>query len=539
MKKCCRKKKLKSGFSRRQFLSMMGTAGAAYSLNNPLKIFFDGLADGLIASVQAQGILQPRNFICILFPGAPTRWVWDNYLQPNGSADGFIRNASVNNWITEDSYSADNTKVTYKSDRIDLPDGRVIHLPTLWTQDIPVVGGGRVKMTELLNNAMLMRGINMQVDIGHKFGPTRVPRPISSGPSISGNVADRARTPIQAVGTSVYNQNFGDPSIGAYKSNAGTGITLVRGINDPLGQIMSAFTNTDSQVIAKMPKYDSISPLVKSALDDLAIYAKSSKPGADALFKSRSNAEDMFKKSYGNLTDAFNQLYTKYRDLERRSGQMAMPNILPTVGTGTYSISSTNTFTGLASQFAVAEFLLKNGLSSTITMGGESPRVAGLSNNNDEHDQSDRQRSLICHSFQFRALASMIYELKRSLGPTLWEQTVVEVSAEFERSPTNDQSGSDHEPEANAVTVFSGAIQKPIFIGNIRVQGRGGVYTGTYGLAAPVKTDFASALVVTNEHAASTVSTIIGVESPVRSPSLVRETSSGFVSLAEDPKNVG
>ncbi len=542
MKQSCTHKgskpKKRKTVTRRQALSMMGTAGLFYALDNPLKVLFNGLTDGLIASAQAQSAAPTRNYVCILHSGAPTRWVWDGFLQPNGASDAFIRNGSVNNWLTENHYTGDNAKTTYRSELIDLGDGRSIYLPALWAATIPVVGGGSVPMKDLLNNTLMMRGIHMQFDIGHKFGPTLIPRPNRSGPSISGMVADRAPTPIQAVGTSYFNDNLCDPSTGAYQSLQGTGVTLVRGIQDPLNSLMSSFQNVDPKVLSQAPKRQSLDALINSALSDLAAYARTSKPGADVLFRTRAKAEELFRTGFGDLRTIYTELHNKYRELERRAAQEPVANILPPAGIAPYNIASNNIRTDLAGQFAVAEFLLKSGLSSTITMGGSSPSVAGLSNFNDEHDGFDRQKSLICHSFQFRALAAMLYEFRRSLGPALWEQTVVEVGAEFERAPQNTGLGSDHAPDANSVTVMSGAIKKPMFMGNINVVGRAEPYTGTFGIAAPTQTDFSSALLVTNEHVASTVSAIVGCESPVRAPSLVTVSDSGVTSLVEDPKNV-
>ena len=134
----------------------------------------------------------------------------------------------------------------------------------------------------------------------------------------------------------------------------------------------------------------------------------------------------------------------------------------------------------------------------------------------------------------------MLYEFRRALGPQLWEQTVVEVSAEYDRSPRDDQTGSDHAPDSNTVTLFSGAIKEPLFMGNIKVNARDSMTTkGTWGATAPARTDFANELIVTNEHVASSVAKLLGVESPSRKPSLIEVTSTGVVSLMEAPKNVG
>ncbi len=537
------KRKLQKSISRRQCLSMMGWAGMFYAISDPLKVLTGSIVDGLISKAQAQMAgLPPRNFVCVLFPGGPTRWVWDSILRPKGDASPFVANRSVNTKLTEDTYTGNAANCVYAVEPVTLSTGEVIYMPPIWNQNIPVVGGGWVPMRSMLDNSMIIRGVNMQVDAGHDVGPARVPRPNPNGPSLSGMVADASSTPIPAVATSYasWSHNYGDPKLGGYKSSNGTGITLVRGTADGLNKILSPFQNTDSAVLAHLSKLNSasVNNAMKAAIDELAAFAKSGKPGSDALFKARSKAEELFKRVFGDLKAEYNALSAKYAELESRCAKDPMARILPATGSGSYNINNGGG-TGLSGQFAVAEFLIRNGLSSTITIAGSnSAGVAGLSNSNDEHREQDRQKSLICHSFQFRATAAMINELKRALGPSLWEQTVVEVSAEYDRSPRNDIDGSDHAPGSNIMTIMSGAITKPVFIGNILVNSGTGDYLGTWGQGAPVQTDFGSGVRITNEHVASTVATLLNVESPMRAPSLIEIGSGGVQSLAEEMKNV-
>jgi hypothetical protein len=68
---------------------------------------------------------------------------------------------------------------------------------------------------------------------------------------------------------------------------------------------------------------------------------------------------------------------------------------------------------------------------------------------------------------------------------------VIHVASEFSRSARVDGSGSDHAFEGAVTSVWSGAIQKPIVLGNIRQNAsvstaRDPVYAGTWGGAAPV-----------------------------------------------------
>jgi hypothetical protein len=542
MKRSKKKENCQHCTSRRQFLAHLGVAGAYLGTLDPVRVLYQSLVDGLISKAQAaEGLTTPRNYVGIFFPGGPTRWIWDGFLTPNGN-DAFMRNRSVNNRLTVNSYSGDNSAAEHVSEAVNLPSGKVIHLPPLWNRDIPTVGGGWVAMNSLLSNALIMRGVHMQVDIGHLEGPARVPRPSVAGPSLSGLVADASTAPIPAIGLAPhdYSKNLSEPKLGGFKSERGTGVTLVTGLGrDALSKILDPFRNTDTNVQANATKLKQMQQsAIRAAMTELGSYAKSAKPGADSLYRSHDRALQLFERSFGDLQAQMTALTAKYTDLERRCAA-AIPNIIPATGTGAYNIALVPNTIGLASQFAVAEFLLKNGLSSSIVMTGPgSVSFAGLQNFNDEHDAPDRQASLICHSYQFRVLAALIHELRNALGPSLWTETVVHVSAEYDRSPRDDMGGSDHAPESNSMSLFSGAIKEPLFIGNIKVDGRpGGTYKGTWGAAAPVLTD-AGTRTITNEAAAASIASLLRVKPPVRSDSVISISDSGVHSLAEKPKNV-
>ena len=169
--------------------------------------------------------------------------------------------------------------------------------------------------------------------------------------------------------------------------------------------------------------------------------------------------------------------------------------------------------------------------------------VGGIVADNDEHNENDRQRAVIGHSFQFLILSAMIYELRRVLiQNNMWDQTLIHVSSEFSRSPRTDGTGSDHASNSNVMTMMSGAIKQPIFMGNIKTNPfPTTLNVGTYGVSAPVIADADKQIVITNNIAAATAAAILGVQNPVtQSSPLVNVNSSGIVTdkLVEDPKNI-
>ena len=81
-----REKKAECHHTRRQFLSLMGLGSLAIFSNDPMSIFIRALTDGLITKAQAQTAgVPPRNYVVAVHYGAPIRWVFDNFLRPQGA----------------------------------------------------------------------------------------------------------------------------------------------------------------------------------------------------------------------------------------------------------------------------------------------------------------------------------------------------------------------------------------------------------------------------------------------------------------------
>jgi hypothetical protein len=273
---------------------------------------------------------------------------------------------------------------------------------------------------------------------------------------------------------------------------------------------------------------------VNAAMDRLGAYAKSSMPGASVLYDSRSKAEMLFKTNLQLAIDDFNATYARYNDLAARCGER-IANIIPFDGRSG----------GLGAEgFAAAEVLLRQGLSSTITfgMGGAAWGCHGKLNYNDEHDNgggAPRGTSLLVHSHQFRCVAAWLYEFRRALGPTLFNETLVHVSSEYGRSPVHNGNGSDHAPGATSMTLFSGAIKKPIFIGNTLINSGGNQYIGTWGTGAETRIE-GTPIYITKKNVGNAVADVLRVSRVTttdKAPFTLQNES--VVNLSDEgPKNV-
>lgn len=535
---------------------MAGMSGIYLAASNPINLLFQAIAEGFISKAHAQAMgTDPRRYVCILMEGAPTRWVWDSFLCPSGNmARDFIKNGAVNNYIGgSGEYDGSLSNLEYRAEKIlNLPTGTPdIYMSPIWNRDIPTVGNGWVPMSKLLHNALLIRGVNMGQDVGHSLGPAKILTAEPGVSTLTGALAEHSHSSIKAVGLSQYDRySFSEHRLGGFFSKEGLSPTIQREtgyyINrrgvDPLSMLMAPFIETNATVLSSSARQAELKTHMDAALREMSAFANSSIPGADELYRLRSDVDSVMRLNFGDLKAQYELLYAKYEDLVRRSGAPTN-NIIPANDYGSYTGKSNPyaNISGLASQFAIAEFLFRHDLSRNITISlteGTSPTVSGISNKHDEHDQRDRQASLMSMSAEFRAISAVIYEFSRAIESSVWEDTVVQIGSEYDRLPHDLSYGTDHAADSNMLTFFSGAIQKPILIGNIKKNGREDArYKGTWGAAATVQTQWGE-LTIDPKIGVSTAAALLNIPSPSRSPALIDNVAGKFVSLAEGPKNV-
>jgi len=159
---------------------------------------------------------------------------------------------------------------------------------------------------------------------------------------------------------------------------------------------------------------------------------------------------------------------------------------------------------GMAEHFAVAEFLMKTGLSRCISINP--PTFFNLHFETGKHQHQSLRffhdqhptgsiPTLYLNALYFRALGSCLLELVRVLKNTkqgdnsLFDSTLIQMGSEFNRSARVDASGSDHGHDAVSATFFSGRIRGPSVHGPMYSQPSKGneFYAGSWGTGAPVK----------------------------------------------------
>ncbi len=542
--------------SRRQFLSMSGLAAVYLAQTNPYNMFFRALSDSLINQANAAALgITSKNYLAVLFGGAPPRWTWDSFLCPSGNmANDFIKNGSVHNFLPDNTYSADNSKAEYRVEPVNglySNPAKVIYMSPLWNRTIPTSDGNAVAMRELLKNAVLIRGVNMGQDKGHTQGTSLLVHPEATAPSLSGIVGDHhPHSYIKATALGAYNAySFLQPTYGGHLSANGTGIVMTRdNLNlTPTGNPFAGLLSPFKEAAATIPhseKMGKMKPYMEDAMSELKRFSSLNYPGSDALYKAGSTIEELALKNLSSIGAEYPGTVARYRNLITRSAE-PLANIIPGNDYGSYRGSTPGfSYHGLAAQFAMAELLFLHDLSFNVTISitqGQDIAVNSINNYRskiDEHSGSDRQQSVINFSCLYRAMAACIYEFKTRIGNSKWENTVVQVGAEYDRAPDNTGAGTDHAANANMYTFFSGAIQEPILIGNILKNGSSREkYKGTWGASAPTLVRGVER-VLSPQMGVSTAAMLLGIPSPIRAESLLNESGGRFVSAAEEPKNV-
>jgi hypothetical protein len=513
--------------TRRQALAMMGKTGLLASAFEPARLVVGSLVDGMIAKAQADAGPGPRNYVHIGLEGGPTRWTFDQPLAPYEPLSALAPCQQVYTRFNATTGALEYGVVSVTR------NGATLNMPSLWANTIPTVGGGSAPMVNLLDNMLMMRGINLQQD-GHPNNFPRQMRPVASAPSLGGRVADNASTPIPAVA-------IGGSPWEAYKSDKGVGQVYQDYLYDgALNEILRPFNvSQDGLSSTYVSRRNAMDSAIKTALASLGAYASSGMPGADNLYRMAGTAEAFLKAGIGNVSAEYTALEAKYqglinacsatpiigvsdrslskdnylaRHMKTNGAQISTPDLKNI-------ITSSSTIPQLAGNFAIIEYMLRNKYSSTIMIGvGAASGFDYFNGGGDMYHYFDEHGaavvpSLISCSFTYRALAACLYELITVLkANNLWYDTLIHIGGDFAREPNYESlgGGSEHGWRGSCGSVLCGGITRPIVVGNIALDsGAGNV--GTWGRAAPVSVEGTSRE-LTIGHLTSSISHLLRIQ---------------------------
>ncbi len=555
--------------SRREILQILG-AGATLPFVSPVSAVVASLISSAALEANAQSDAGPRNYVFIYLESGPPRWYFDLALHPYKGPETVVRNGGVNNCFVggQPAYLAKPFSAA----------GQTVNMPILWGANLPRPNGqAAAPMAGLLENMLIVRGYDMQSD-GHVNNRIKQMLPLTGAASLNGLVADGSTKPLPAVTVA------GGVMDDAYTSNQGVGQLKwfpEDAARNPLQQFLDPFQYEDA--IKQSPLYakrQNLNEVMEAALGKMKKAAEARAPGSGGLFRDRESARGLLLKAFGDLPGIYGGLVGKYRAIIAGCMALDIPGVndqpVATAGIAAQMRQGVNLLdpsgnpkvyeqadlrtilkadtmlTNLAEGFAVAEFMIAEGLGAAVQLSCNQPanllQVAGgaqvnVLHQSDEHAAGTALSTLIW-SYGYRGIAACIYELVQVLkAKGQWNNTVIHLANEFSRSARTDGSGADHGWEGNVMSLWSGAIKAPLVIGNIRANASDATkdipaYAGTWGGAANIDHDKTIGHLNIG-HVSSTVATLLNVERPMKNfASLITADDSGIKSVVEEAKNV-
>lgn len=525
---------------RRDFLKFLLGGTVAGVASSPLQTLIEAAIFESAKRVHAQTIvLNPERFYFnISFPGAPPRWNFDLFLDPySANGNNFIRNGSVA--CAFENSGSRYTEAVYKTYKV---PGYNIHAPWIWGQHMPTSGGTWMPIHKLMEHMLVIQGVNTEAP-GHEESRLRMEQ--ANGYTVAGFLSDNIKSPFNAVDLN---------SAYSFSSKGGQGATNVGlGSGNLVNTLMNKFNSSDLTINKSLD--DDLKVAYQHALDNLNYDAGVRMPASVNIKKTHEGALDLINSSIGNLSQIWNEKFNRYNNLvsqsftdrERFKGFMDKPvgiaNVSNREETYQYNRSAITynadlrdlAFNGMnariPSLFAVAEFLAENKLSSSLqgrvnNMTAKIATSAGgnAGNRGITHDQHNVgvMITTMTNALMYRAISSCLYEFiqnrKTSGKGYRFDDTVIRLSGDFNRSPRKDGSGSDHGFQGQVNSIFSGKIKSPQIIGRIYKDAStfglvGANYSGSWGVGSTVDIE-AGPVTLTPGHVLSTVSSLLGIPSP-------------------------
>lgn len=548
--------------NRRTFLKTSGVLLAQQALKPfPTAILLETITQGFInRAVAEQGSsASPRKWVDLVTFGAPPTWHYTLFLK-TAETDQLITNSMVANCFEKQGTDLVPIYKTVSLDHPSLPAQKVV-APWLWQFQVPKSSGGTRPMADLLKHFLTIRGV-YTANAAHDGGISLHYRSPGAAQSLSAYSADPSSKPIPALSFQASNFEFAS-------TNTKSAITV--GGGNSIASLLDPFKPLSPPTTLRSRENQ-----IQRVIDD----ARSVMDGAN-LNRNRQNriaieamkkARDLMNKDFGNLQTIWDGLVKKYQDLITRSfdinliqlrgindqavpysgleteavkAQRAMAklpvyesvnphhslqdlasrlkkngqkieDVIP-AGTDLRELLRGATIPGMASDFALAEFVLLQDLSDSISLGGLDPRISwqGITTGFgfDQHTTGAVSGTLI-NSHWAVAHAACLLELIDQLDRNkMWQNTVINTSSEFIRSPRTDGSGSDHGTTMH-FNLFSGCIDGPIILGNIAKEGpqakaNQGTYGGTWGEAGD-QPEVGGKIKI--EHAHNTIATLLGLD---------------------------
>jgi hypothetical protein len=552
--------------ARREFLKDTLRTLGGLSLSAPLSAT---VIEALAAPAFAQTPDAYRSkYIHFTMRGGPPRWCMDLPLRPKGN-DLFVPggNGTLNASFGTDLQRVGNFLQPVYSTYRDPVSGW--HLPPVWG-----MSPAGVNFADLLSHTAFIRGIDTQFN-SHGLGNAAQVAPVLGGPSVSGVVADKSRSPIAAV------QNTSEAAF-YFRSRSGTApISVLPPHTNPIAKLLSAFRPTVPTPSFNGPAWNQA---IDQALDHIDAWMKAGGRNPASVRRSVNDAFDLVENGSFRLQEQWPATVARYNTLLRSgldslsgqrlgifAGNASIPGGKGLTGARQSAyvsglnagsagffhssltdlrdiISDATTVPEMAEGFALAEILFTKQLTSVMVfnmtwLSGLRFSDGGPTTGINGHDQHyfGCNLSTYTNTLWSRALFACTTELIGALKrASMFDDTVIHIASEFNRGPRSDGSGSDHGPAGSNSTLISGKIHKTQVLGNIKAQGLDiPTYASTWGVASPYHFPGGESRVIMPKDVAMTITSMLDA-SPVTANGynlLAPENGNGWVAKVKEARN--
>jgi len=548
--------------SRRSALKKIGL-GLGACLTSPLGILVNSTFSGFIRQAIAQESgLNPRKFVFINFRGAPSRWMYDQFLKVNESDPFHYNPLIVSNFSsTSDSFYHESEYKTF--------DYKGYEVPYLWSLSVKDSAGANHKVSSILDNFLSIRGIDT-LSVAHPAAQNSHLRLPGNQRSLSGEVCDHHDHVLPAISLS------GDSALDlGHNSLKGKNLLTLQTNGVQENVLMKIF-----YPFIKGGGFSSLSSINELSSDLDKVLQERVLKIAPGLRYNKESAKTLFNRSFTNLASQWQTLIFKYSKVisnalgaeylgindksvginysQRTDGFYSFARNMQNTEiedvrnliSGNNSVEATKgrVINSLAEGFATAEYLLVNNYSSyiNITSGGlvvNNSSGANFSYANDQHFAGPIAFTLINNLYFLGFSAALIEFRKALIENNIFNDTVIGFGGEFNRTarniPTTGGVWTGHGSTAQSISLVSGSIKGLNIVGSLtsgKSSEDGGV--GTTGIGA--KINALGGHRATNGHLHSSIAEVLKVNAPsTNNPSLLKHKPDGTIqSLIGTPRIV-
>jgi hypothetical protein len=541
----------RSKFGRRDLLRAMGSGLALFT---PVEMLAQTMINGMFAkAAAAAGGARPRNYLVVNMYGAPARWGFDNPLRVN-PGEALLPGAMVGTRFSDAEVGANGQpKLAYATHDVnglqmphlwsfDVPrarggtrpmsdlmrnmlilrgfdmglDGHSINNTRIIT---PVPGGACLNGLVADGSDALMPAIS----IGTTPGQSAYYAPRGTGlidiPFADENYLDFLMAPFygleadffrdeahvdatvgRALGALRTFSNQANPAADALYRDQQNAENLLRGGIDGFGEVYRDLVAKYDDLVARSVQNTNLPGLTDKPIPGLMLpFTVPGDVSVDlAIGKYRSEGVYL---GNADLRTLFNQATVRYL-----AQQFALAEYVLLRGLSASLIIAPGPIANLNFENAVKRTEVVRTMTTPLESRFDLTPGAKLTTSTDIRNAlsgdphfTGSYLSLLGTSLYFRAMGSCLTELIDQIRATtisnrsVFDETVIHLAAEFDRSPRPDGSGSDHGWRGNTASIFCGAIDQPMILGNIYNVGDPYRDTGsqeeigTWGAAAPVR----------------------------------------------------